>query len=1292
MGFAFMSENFASLTEKHLDIQRKPLPFTCCVRGYDGASPQTITSFLSLTLHIAGRVQRQVPFLILKLHRHDLILGKRWGEKSKVLLDCHGEQIIWKEPLNKDDISWERTLAINAQDLRDKSATPQHQKDMFRRDRKLDHQIQTQAITLLHRPTHKQDTHEQYLRMDKILQENNDSLIAPPSLRRTPPPAEVEIDVRLISAEAFQMVSRQPTNKVFDITLNEIDTMIEDKERLADIHRPLHERDCQPGETEEQWLKRVVPKQYQEYHEAFSKEASNMVPPNQPWDHKIETDGEQTLGYCPLWRQSPQELRATKQYIVENLDKGFIEASYSPFAAPVLFVHKPDGSLRFCVDYRKLNAITKKDRYPLPLIDETLQRLSRAKIFTKLDIRQAFHRIRMDPASEDLTTFRTRYGSYKYKVLPFGLTNGPATYQRYMNNVLFDYLDVFCTAYMDDILIYSENPLEHEAHVRKVLQRLKDAGLQADIVKSEFHVMKTKYLGFIISTDGVAVDPAKIAVIKNWKAPKTVKGIQSFLGFCNFYRRFIAKYGCVARPLTLQTRKNIPFKFDTACQEAFDKLKDALIQAPILVYFRYDREHMLETDSSDGVTAAILSEQDPETRFWHPVAFTSKTMAPAEINYPIHDKELLAIIRAFEEWEPELIGHTSKLPVYSDHKALEYFMTTKQLSARQVRWAEYVSRFHFEIMFRAGTKNSKADALTRRDQDIEEQDVLMKKLRQQTLLQPSQISKEVAKDLDLPSTPIQLSPILQDAVSLVNQLLESNRQAPELEDLREKASKEADRTWQIHDGLLLRNGKLVVPDTQWNGQPIRTALIREAHDQKSVGHAGRGKTSQLLKDRYYWNGLGGQVAQYIRNCHICRRSHVPRDKTPGLLQPLSIPERPWQHITVDFKSFPTSKNGYDMIVVFVDRLSKRAVSIPCYKTVTAKDLATIFLVHIYRYYGAPESVVSDRGPQFISTFWDEFCNILGIKLKLSTANHAQTDGQTEIVNQYIDQRLRPFVAYFQDDWDELLPMADFAQASLPHESTGQSPIFTEMGYEPRFSLEWKSSVKPSTAKEKLNRNEAKDLLRRIHNAWKVAQENMKNAQVRHTRQANKKRREIDFDINDKVWVSTKHWKTNRPSKKLAEQMAGPFKILARKGNAFEVDLPASIKVHPVFNADKLRKASNDPLEGQINDEPPPIVVEGEHEWEVEKILSVRLVHGQLKYKVKWLGFDEDLDEYLASNFRYAPQALTDFHNEYPDLPGPPKNLAHWVKAALDETEPEKRVDDNKPVDRRLQKGGVVSRL
>ena len=404
----------------------------------------------------------------------------------------------------------------------------------------------------------------------------------------------------------------------------------------------------------------------------FSKEASNVLPPHRSYDHKIQIDNPEklgSLGYSPLYHQSTQELQEIKRFLEENLARDFIVPSQAPHASPTLFVKKPNGGLRFCIDFRKLNNLTRKDRYPIPLIEETLDRLARAKVYTKLDIRQAFHRIRMHPDSEELTTFRTRYGAYKCKVLWEGLTNGPATYQRYMNDVLFDYLDVFCTAYLDDIIIYSEDPLQHTEHVRKVLERLRKAGLQADIKKSEFRVTRTKFLGFIVSTKGIEIDPSKIEVIKDWKEPTTVKGVQSFLGFCNYHRRFIPTYGRIARPLHLLTRKGVVLKWTPECQEAFDQLRSLVLSAPILRHYRPDFKTMVETDASNGVVAGVLSQQDWETGLWHPVAFFSKTMQPAELNYDIHDKEMLAIVRSLEQWRAELESLQVEDPfsIYSDY-------------------------------------------------------------------------------------------------------------------------------------------------------------------------------------------------------------------------------------------------------------------------------------------------------------------------------------------------------------------------------------------------------------------------------------------------------------------------------------------------------------------------------------------------------------------------------------------------------------------------------------------------
>jgi predicted aspartyl protease len=1008
-GFAFIDTAFAIQLAKFLNIKAKPLNRTIQAKGFDGKASKVITHLLVLNLTIDGHRQEEVPFLILDLGNHDLILGLKWMSYFNVWLNPKEHRIMWPDnPTRESLISFHREIKIPRSSLKDARPRREYQRDIAIRDRAMDledarrkggsfttiqrilprttleeppedldsgyestdsllspsqERISPPGISIrintIGRSTHEWDIRDRIRRMQQELHMLENSLPSPPprtTLEEPCSPLEElpVLDIANITAAGFRLQARKKENITFQTSLYELDRLIKDKA-------------AQDDEATLEEIRSRLPTGFQLYEDVFSKAASNVLPPHRSYDHKIQLEAENTLGYSPLWHQSESELRAIKQYLLDNLDKGFIEDSQAPHASPTLFVKKPDESLRFCVDFRKLNALSRKDRYPLPLIDETLARISQAKIFTKLDIRQAFHRIRMHPDSEELTTFRTRYGAYKYKVLPFGLTNGPATYQRYMNDVLFDYLDDFCTAYLDDILIYSNDELMHQEHVKKVLQRLRDAGLQADIKKSEFGVTRTKYLGFIISTKGIEVDPEKTEIIYHWAEPRTIKGVQSFLGFCNFYRRFIRDYGTIAKPLTRLTKSHIPFVFDKACQRAFEELKRRLVSAPILCHYDYTLETRLETDASDGVIAGILSQFHPDGN-WYPVGYFSKTMAPAELNYQIHDKEMLAIVRSFGHWRPELQGNAMQTKVYTDHKALEYFMTTKQLNSRQARWAELLADYSFIIMYRSGKENAKADILSRREQDLEPSADLKAYLRTKALLQPEQLDPQVRDTVEIKA----LVRTIQEPPLLVERLLAANRTSESLQALRTQAAQGGD--FSLADGLLLYQGRLVVP----TDEQLITDLIREAHDQISSAHPGRDKTIGILSQKYYWKRLSMDVAQYVRNCYACKRSHVPRDRTPGLLHPLPVPDRPWQHIAMDFKSFPTAKSGHDSAFVVIDRLSKQSTSIPCFKTTTARDMAQLYITHVYRYRGAPQTIVSDRGPQFISDFWNEFCRILGI--------------------------------------------------------------------------------------------------------------------------------------------------------------------------------------------------------------------------------------------------------------------------------------------------------------------------
>jgi len=1209
-----------------------------------------------------------LPFAITSLGKPHVILGRKWLSWIDIHLDVRNRKLLWPPTYPKTQ-HFDRliyiTFPVPNRPLFDWKA----QEDADRRDRALESRV----YAILAKPAAPPNT-----------------LTVPLDQGSSEPSPKV--DIAHISAPAFAMNLKRKDYEVFTTTLDELDHLIQDK---MDQDRCLTgavigsidyaSDEALVEERLQQFLK------YAPFKDVFSKRASDEMPPHRgPTDHKIELTEPNNLGHTPLWRQTTDELLAIKQYLVDNLAKGFIVPSKAPFASPVLFVKKPDGSLRFCVDYRRLNLISKRDQHPLPLIDETLARISGAKIFTKLDIRQAFYRIRMHPDSEELTTFRTRYGTYKYKILPFGLSSGPATYQRYMNEVLFDYLDDFCTAYLDDILIYSDNVLEHEIHVSKVLARLREAGLQVDIKKTEFHVTRTKFLGFIISTSGLEVDPDKIATITQWEYPDSVRGIQSFLGFCNFYRRFIKDYSRVAAPLNRLTGKGVPFKFDRDCAAAFKELQQLLTTAPILCHYQPSLKTQVETDASDGVIAGIMSQEHPNGN-WMPVGYFSKTMSPAELNYQIHDKEMLAIVKSFQQWRADLASTKNEIRVWTDHKALEYFMTTKQLNQRQARWAEILSEFYFKICYRPGKQNEKADTLTRRGYETEAQDHAKHANRTQILLPADKLDPQIVKDLDRWSRegPL-IAPIeVLDSLALIDNILRQNKNSATLDDSR-KAAERGDQAWTLNNGLLLYDSRLIVP----NVDNLRTQLIQEIHDQVSSAHPGKSKTISVISRQFYWKGLRSDVERYITNCHACRRASVPRDKTPGFLHPLPIPQRPGQHLTMDLKSFPMDKHGFDTLFVVMDRLSKQAWSIPCYKTFTARSLAELFLKHIWCREGFPDTIVSDRGPQFVSSFWDEICKILGIKIKLSTAFHPQTDGQTEIMNQYIDQRLRPFVNYYQDNWSELIPMMDYAQLTLPHESIHMSPFELLKGYSPRSTWDWHRPDSRLSPTEQLNRDDAEKMAKRMHDAWEVAKGFVKKSQEKKERDVNQHRREVDWDVDNKVWVSTKNWKRDRPSKKLSEQMAGPYTVLAKEGHSWRIDLPSSMKIHPVFPSSSLRKAADSPLPGQTIEPEPPINITGEEEWEIQEILAVRKKWQTLEYRVQWLGHDIDPEWYPASDFKYGPHKLRDFHLNHQDLPGPPRALGAWIKAWENGKDNYDDLDDDREALQSsrasfFQKGGIM---
>ncbi|SOV04978.1 uncharacterized protein UDID_17813 [Ustilago sp. UG-2017a] len=734
---------------------------------------------------------------------------------------------------------------------------------------------------------------------------------------------------------------------------------------------------------------------------------------------------------------SEHELKTLREYLEENLAKGFISPSDSLAASPILFVKKKDGSLCLCVDYRGLNRITIRNRYPLPLIDELLDRLREARFFTRIDLRGAYNLLHIAKGDEWKMAFHTRYGLFQYNVMPFGLTNTPASFQHLMNDTFKDMLDRSLIIYLDDLLIYSSTLKQHQEHVSAVLARLRQAGLYAKAEKCQFSTSQTKFLGFVVSDQGVAMDPSKTEVITNWPVPKSVHDVQVFLGFCNFYRKFIPQYSRTAYPLTQLLRKeaqSAPFAWHNDAQHAFEQLHSAFGTDTILHHFDPTRPIIVETDASDFAVAAVLSQTfDQGAR--HPIAFFSKKLEPAQLNYTIFDKEMFAIVAAFKHWRQYLEGAKFQVQVLTNHRSLEYFTTTKQLNRRQACWSELLADFDFVIQYRPGAQAGLPDALTRRS-NMRPKDrgpSLMQEHNPgnfQTLLKPHQLRLAATGILTVKS-------------DITDKIRDALPRDPWTSSLLEQVHLgSAPPGFAINSmNLLTYQDSVCVPEVD----DLRLLIVQDRHDSPAAGHPGRRKTLSLVRRSFFWLGMSKFVHSFVDSCETCRRIKAVWHKPYGHLKSLLVPPHPWSSISMDLIEQLPPSSDFTAILIVVDRLTKMAIFVPTTNELDAPKLAKLFLRHVYSKHGLPTSIVSDRGSEFASHFWRSLSTLLGIENHFSSAYHPQSDGQTERINQVLEQFLRGYSNHLQTDWSNLLPLAEFSYNNAEHASTQLTPFFANYG-------------------------------------------------------------------------------------------------------------------------------------------------------------------------------------------------------------------------------------------------------
>ncbi|KAA0063393.1 pol protein [Cucumis melo var. makuwa] len=810
--------------------------------------------------------------------------------------------------------------------------------------------------------------------------------------------------------------------------------------------------------------------------------------------------------------------------------------------------------MRLCIDYRELNKVTVKNRYPLPRIDDLFDQLQGATMFSKIDLRSGYPQMRINDGDVPKTAFRSRYGHYEFIVMSFGLTNAPAVFMDLMNIMFREFLDTFVIVFIYDILIYSKTEAEHEEHLRMVLQTLRDNKLYAKFSKCEFWLKQVSFLGHVVSKAGVSVDPAKIEAVTSWTRPSTVSEVRSFLGLAGYYRRFVENFSRIATPLTQLTRKGAPFVWSKTCEDSFQNLKQKLVTAPVLTVPDGSGSFMIYSDASKKGLGCVLMQQGKV------VAYASRQLKSHEQNYPTHDLELAAVVFALKIWRHYLYGE--KIQIFTDHKSLKYFFTQKELNMRQRRWLELVKDYDCEILYHQGKANVVVNALSR-------------KLSHSAALITRQAP--LHRDLERAEIAVSVGAVTMQLAQLTVQptlrqrIIDAQSNDPYLVEKRGLAKAGQAVKFSISsDGGLLFERCLCMP----LDSAVKTELLSEAHSSPFSMHPGSTKMYQDLKRVYWWRNMKREVAEFVSRCLVCRQVKAPRQKPAGLLQPLSIPEWKWENVSMDFiTGLPRTLRGFTVIWVVVDRLTKSAHFVPGKSTYTASKWAQLYMSEIVRLHRVPVSIVSDRDAHFTSKFWKGLQTAMGTRLDFSTAFHPQTDGQTERLNQVLEDMLRACALEFPGSWVSHLHLMEFAYNNSFQASIGMAP------FEALYSKCCRSPVCWGEVGEQ--RLMGPELVQSTNEAIQKIRSCMHTAQSRQKSYADVRRRDLEFDVGDKVFLKVAPMKgvlRFERRGKLSPRFVGSFEILERIGLvAYRLALPPSLlTVHDVFHVSMLRNYVSNP--------------------------------------------------------------------------------------------------------------------
>ena len=1262
---------------ERLDTTRLEVPRRLTM--FDGSSSGAgeVTEVVKKDVAIEGVSTNQAKFDVTRLAGSDAVLGLRWMKENGVVIDC-GQLKMFSRSQGGAASMEERESQVMSSQVEPSQV--------------MSCPVLEPSSTLVESGSSNEETRSESVAVEKTQQESNlrATGIYPSHVVSNGVTIRYPNSIPLVGPNRYEEATRRNSMKVRVEEENQMEeeNQVEVVEPVETVDGrlcavvgldmdPLDDISVLPSfdsfeltKDEMDDIRRLVPEDYHEFLDVFNpRVATETLPPHREYDMTFELKPEATLRVAPLYNLEPEALEAVRSTIERELKAGRIRRSNAAYGAPTFTVRKKDGRFRMVVDYRALNKATVGNAYPLPVIEQAFELLRNAKYYSKFDIVSAYQLLRVATGHEKYTAFRTLFGMFESMVLRDGLKNAPSVFQQFLNELFRDLLGKGILVYVDDILVYAITLKELRRLTRIVLERMRMANLFFKAAKCEFERTEVKFLGMVVSNKGIGPDADYVRAVTEFPAPRNLGESRRFVGMASYYRKFVPNFSLIARPLNRLTGKDVRFVWTEVEQEAFDMLKMAMTTSPVLAHFDPRRETIVQTDASIFGWGFIISQINAESKEEHPIVMESGSFSAAEFNYTTTEKEFLAIVHAFKRKRHLLIQVSST--VVTDHLNLTYWMEPRQLNQRQARWVDLMSGFDFTIVYRPGSKAAYPDGLSRnpdysKGRDSNENLVqALPRFDENSRVQSSTgvvlralLSKgdEPSRDWELVGGEDEETDELDgarkeiDALEVGVEVEAEEERFPQLFRLTRRMGFDSPKLGRDKHGRLLVDDRVYVPGE--GGQ--RLDVLRSHHDSALAGHQGIGKTLELIHRGFCWLGLRRDVEQYIRGCSVCQRTKTSRQKPQGLLQPVEIAEAPWTSISMDFIEELPESDGYNSILVVVDRLTKWAIFIPTTTRLKASGLVDLIVDKVVTVHGLPRSIVSDRGSKFTSRLWGDMCESLGIQAKLSTSFHPQTDGQTERVNQVLEQYIRVFGNYKQDDWARLLQRASFSYNNSLHSGIGMSPFLANYGYNPR----WVDELVESTSDAPLVIEKVEDL-KGLH---EMCRANIELANMDYAKYYDRKHREqVEFKVGDLVLLSMENIRTRRPMKKLDAKFSGPHSIIGEVGpRAFRLELPESMRCHNVFHVSQLRPFFPPQIDGQSYEPPGPVEVEGDEEsFEVKAVVDSRLVgrgkKKSLEYLVEWLGY-ENTEEAVGwepvENLDGASEAIEEFHAKFPDKPSP----------------------------------------